>query len=209
MHTSVKCAIAAAMTALALLVSVTAASANRLSSNSSTFRVVWEHLEFENTFIAAVTKCPVTIEGSFHSSTIRKVTNMLFGQTTRAIVVAGACTGGSATALQETLPWHITYQSFIGTLPNITGIKMHAIGNSFRVLNGGFTCLARSTFTEPLILFATLTAARAISTIEVEEGGTIPLTGGFPCEVARGVIKPSMSRVTKLGTTESIVIRLI
>jgi hypothetical protein len=102
-----------------LMLAVASASASRLSLTSNQFRVVWSPLTIEGSGIAV--RCPVTMEGSFRSRTIQKVRESTIGSVTRASV--GACTGGTATFLTAGLPWNFTYESFEGTLPNISGLK--------------------------------------------------------------------------------------
>ena len=81
---------------------------------------------------AAEVSCRVTLEGSFHSRTIPKVSRQLIGAITRAIV-ARPCSGGEAWADNGTeaeplgtapnrLPFHLTYEFFTGTLPNINAL---------------------------------------------------------------------------------------
>ena len=63
----------------------------------------------------------------------------------------GACASGSATLLTETLPWHVQYASFAGTLPNITAVRYNIIGFARRIREIiGLTCLFRSTTAEPM-----------------------------------------------------------
>jgi len=127
MHTRSKLALAGLAATLLMAFAVNSASANHLSVSSQNFRLVWTALTFfgegtgstENTII-----CPVTLEGSFHSSTLAKVIGALIGHVTRATVVGTSCTGGRATILQETLPWHVTYEGFSGTLPRITAVRL-------------------------------------------------------------------------------------
>jgi hypothetical protein len=92
-------------------------------------------------------RCRVTLEGSFHTGTIAKVARSLIGSVSRAIV-AHPCTNGEAWADNGTeaeplgtapnkLPFHITYESFTGTLPNIANIGLLYSRFSF-VVQGSF-----------------------------------------------------------------------
>jgi hypothetical protein len=97
--------------------------------------------------------CPVTLEGSFHSRTLSKVCGQLIGYITSAQIPSTSppCEGGTMTALAGSLPWHVQYNSFTGTLPNITRIRITMIG--FRVATtptGSITCLVGTTQTKPL-----------------------------------------------------------
>jgi hypothetical protein len=116
-----KLILAALMAILAMALAVTSATAGRLRSSSQTFRIVWAALKFGAIEIGTI-DCPVTFEGSFHSTTIRKTTGALIGAVTRSIVKGDSCTGGRATMLAESLPWHVTYETFTGTLPTITSV---------------------------------------------------------------------------------------
>src|ERR1700751_1578741 len=109
--------LAAVLAASLFGIVVGSASANRLSINETRFRITWARLTFNEETAEARDICPVTMEGSFHSGTIRKVVGALIGHITRA--GAGVCTGGGLTILRETLPWHVTYEGFFGTLPRI------------------------------------------------------------------------------------------
>jgi hypothetical protein len=121
-----KFALLALMAAVTMLSAVSSASANRLSVNNQTFRIVWANLEFQAPSAGSTISCPVTLEGSFTSPTIVKRAGSVIGRVSRATIrgnlAAGECTGGSATIAQETLPWDITYESFTGTLPTIERI---------------------------------------------------------------------------------------
>ena len=93
---------------------VTNASAERLSSSSSTFRMTFRELTFSGAF--GVIRCEFTLEGSLHTRTMVKTPTLLIGYITAAS--AGACAAGAVTVLRETLPWHARYSSFSGTLPS-------------------------------------------------------------------------------------------
>jgi hypothetical protein len=78
-----------------------------------------------------------------------KVAGSLIGYITRADL--GICQAGTATVLTSTLPWHVRYSGFRGTLPEINRIFTHIIGASWRVReSGGIACLARSSTSEPV-----------------------------------------------------------
>jgi hypothetical protein len=110
-----------------LALTIGSTSANRLSASNHRFRLTWASLRMfpENETGAPDIRCPVTLEGSFHSATIRKTAGALIGAVTKGIVNAAEppCAGGHATVRQESLPWHVTYESFRGTLPNITSVE--------------------------------------------------------------------------------------
>jgi len=217
MHTRSKLALAGLAATLLMAFAVNSASANHLSVSSQNFRLVWTALTFfgegtgstENTII-----CPVTLEGSFHSSTLAKVIGALIGHVTRATVVGTSCTGGRATILQETLPWHVTYEGFSGTLPRITAVRLLLRNTAFVLeANGGLgtTCLYKENGTSAAgeVLVESGGAATAL---RADERIRLPLfrsggIGGFLCP-SEGGFQGSAS-VTVQGSSTRITIRLI
>jgi hypothetical protein len=157
-----------------LAFATTTASANRLSINSRLIRIRWTVL----TFSAGTNsiRCALTLEGSFHSGTIRKVERALIGHISRASIAA--CSGGSTTVLNETLPWHVRYAGFTGTLPTIRTILFQINGLSIGFQpSGSLRCLLRATEVTPARFIATLEAGGVFSSVSAEEGAEIPLTG--------------------------------
>jgi hypothetical protein len=128
MRTRSKLILAALTASLLMGLAVSSASAGRLSTSNTRFRITWNNLKFEGEEGGLQQTCRVTLEGSFHSATLRKVERALIGAITRGIVDSTNCRGTNephrATILQETLPWHVTYESFRGTLPDITEIQL-------------------------------------------------------------------------------------
>jgi hypothetical protein len=117
------------------------ASARVFSLTNRNYRIVWRPLEFiEPNARFGTVRCPVTLEGSFHSSTISKVENALMGYVSRATTAATSCTGGSLTIHQESLPWRVTYRGFTGMLPSITEIIFSLLGPSMTIHEAVFTC---------------------------------------------------------------------
>jgi len=204
MHKRSKLLLVGLASAMLLALAVSSASASRLSVNEQSWRVVWTPLSFSAG--GNVVRCNVTLEGSFHYRTIVKSVGSLIGFITRAI--ANTCTGGSATVLTNTLPWHVQYGGFTGTLPNIATVRLSLIGASFNVRPSGLVaCLARSTTENPARGIATVSGG-TITKLTAEEGATIPLNG-FLCEFAgEGTFSGESSSVTKLGGG-SLTVRLI
>lgn len=139
MRTRTKLFMVGLAAAMLMVMAVGSASANRLSINERRIRITWVSLEFEGSPFGAI-RCKVTMEGSFHSATINKVVGALIGHMSRAAV--SACTNGSATVLLERLPWHVTYESFAGTLPRITSATLLLRGAAFRLAQSIISCLA-------------------------------------------------------------------
>jgi hypothetical protein len=195
-------ALVGATVLLAALTSI--ASAGRLSTSSQQLRATFTSLEFEGAF--GVIRCQVTIEGSFHSRTTTKSLGSLVGYITRAVL--GPCSAGTATVLTETLPWHIRYSGFEGTLPEIGNIRAHVIGTSLRVREpgGGATCLARTTAAEPgLATFNRETVTGALTTARV--GGIVRT--GAECFGANAAFIGTSSSFTVSNSTSRITISLI
>jgi hypothetical protein len=108
----------------------------------------------------------------------------------------------------ESLPWHLTYESFAGTLPNITEITLLLTGMFFEINNGAATCSAR---TEPRNNAAFISGidptTRKITTLLADPTRRIPLTGGL-CALTT-LFWEGSGTVTQLGTTTGITVALI
>jgi hypothetical protein len=133
MRTSAKPVLTALVAALLLASVVSSAFARNLRVSSRTFRVTWSSLEFAEPVTRITMRCQVTLEGSFHSATIAKVERLLIGAITRANVKEESCTGGRDRPNNETLPWHVTYENFTGTLPNISTVGLLLSRVSFNI----------------------------------------------------------------------------
>jgi hypothetical protein len=198
------------LTAIALLASLTASGAARNFEFSNTsFRVAFTPISFGEPFGFFTVRCNVTMEGSFHARTIPKVSRSLIGYVTRG-TVAHPCTGGEAWAWNgtegaltgaSTLPWHLSYEGFIGTLPNITGIRI--LLRNFKFTMSTFACLG------------TYAPTNTNGTINVAADRTMTLTPGTESHsiiegsCPAGRFSGTSSRITLEGTSNPISIRLI
>ncbi len=183
------------------------ASAGKLSFSNQRFRIVWASVEFTGELGTPIIRCPVTMEGSFHSATFQKQVGLLVGYISRATAVNTSCTGGTATLLQTNLPWHLKYNRFYGTLPNITTIEF---------VVGTFEVRLKA---EDICLFIANGLESAIG-IEREVGGAAngahfqanfelqKVAGGGLCFNTR-INTEGGGRLTLLGNTAAITIRLI
>jgi len=181
------------------------ASAGKLSSSNRNIRATWATMKFELFETSRLVTCPVTLEGSLHAGTIAKVAASLIGHISRAALDPGGCNGGIATLLQATLPWHVRYQGFTGTLPNITSIRTHVVGLSLSIpeVFGINSCLVTATATQPLfIIFHRNVTTRALGSADI--GGLIEST--CPDGVA---FYGGSSALTLLGATTAITVTLI
>ena len=207
---------AALAATLIMLVATAASSANRLSVNNRNIRAVWTKLEFREPggFFGTV-QCPITLEGSFHYWTIVKRERALIGLISRASVNSASCTGGHTTVLTESLPWHGTYQGFIGRLPEIESFKLLLTGVKFKIESAiAGNCLATSSVEHPVLGKANVSKAFSpplVTTFTLESAQQIPLVGAPTCNGANGVFNSAAAdgEVTLLGNTEKIKIRLI
>ena len=158
----------------------TIASAGRFSLSATRLRSTWARWDFAGGF--GTVECELVLETTFHARTFAKVVNTLIGYVTEGRV--NRCARGGRTILRETLPWHVTYRSFNGTLPNITAISTTIPGFSFiiREPTFGITCLARGT---------------AIGTYALSSGTltTASLSGSIPCGEFTGGISGSTTNV--------------
>jgi hypothetical protein len=188
----------------------TAASARNFSITERRIRVVFNPWKYAGT--ATAVSCRVTLEGSFHCATIAKVLRALIGYISRATMESETCrsvepTGITGLIPQESLPWHVTYEGFIGTLPRVRPLVR--IKWSWLLLVpiigtcGYRNVTPRSVITGP----AGGTIDEGNASIVAGNGETIVNTeGAFSCPTGslQGVATP----ITILGTTNATRIRL-
>jgi hypothetical protein len=150
--------------------------------------------------------CAVSLEGSFHSRTLSKVC----GELAANVFEAGVreCNGGEATVLFETLPWHVQYNSFTGTLPSITSLTTMLVGAAIRISVGGVECLARTSGREPWFTRFNMSSGR-ITSVESLGEHTIALGGGFLCEFGGAGRLTGTGTLTRDDTTVAITVRLV
>jgi hypothetical protein len=208
-----KLVLAAFAATLLMSLAVTNASANRLSASGHNFRTVWRTLEFEGAGGGfGATRCPVTLEGSFHSNTIKKVEKALIGHISRASV-GSPCTGGSATITQSSLPWKVDYNGFTGTLPAIRTIRQLLVGAAFRIAKTvffTFTCDSITEEAEPSEGETLVEPSGNITTTQPDSGVSIRTTGAS-CPEGAGIFRAPAGdgNTTVLGATTRIRLTLI
>jgi hypothetical protein len=163
----------------------------------------------------------VTVEGSFHSKTISKVSGQLIGFITTAEAPLTCFEGGEVAILNgveplpgggtatNSLPWHIRYDSFSGTLPVIAGIRIQIVGAAILMWNGLVQCLFKSTEGTPLYAILEVAEGR-ITAMRWDETRAIPkffeLTMG--CPPAAKLTRKSTSFEVQ-GTTTRVFVRLV
>jgi len=205
-----------------LAFAVSAAPARNLSVSNQNLRVVWNPLTFNGEGLVEA-RCRVTLEGSFHYTTIVKRERALIGLITRAIIPVHPCERENAwiyngternellgnTTLTNSLPWHLTYESFRGTLPNITSINVLLDGARFLLRSSGLGALCNyttgATHGGNATGIATIGAGGVVTGLTAEEGRRIRSETAF-CPEGRF---SGTGRVTLLGTENTITIRLI
>lgn len=206
MHTRIKLITVGLAAALLMALAAGSASAGNLSlSHGSLWRAVFRPLQFKSGSLVAAA-CEVTLEGSFHTTTIRKVERALIGYITKAAV--GACERGAATVLTATLPWHVEYGGFTGSLPEISGVRLLLIGASFQIRDAilGSICLSRTSEAEPAAGIAELPAGsenRIVSGLRAEE------TQRIRCGSLNGAFAGTASVTEQPGGAANLLVKLI
>ena len=176
--------LAGVVAALALGAATGTASANRLSISSQSFRLNWAPATIAGQSGSGISvECNLTFEGSFQRTTTEKTVGQPLGDITRPTL--GTCTGGSATLLSETLPWHITYEAFTGTLPNITGVVARFIGVSIGITDSGLPCLLRTEAEHPVSATAIRGEGSTVTGVRFDETDLIVGAGNFVCRMLR------------------------
>jgi hypothetical protein len=194
--------LSAAFATLLLFGVVSAASANSLGINETETTVTFTPVTFSAA--GSEVSCNMTLAARLIASTITKRSGRV-GEITQ--VELGTCTGGSATALSETLPWSINYVSFKGTLPAITSIRTSLVGSGMRISTEFATCLAGTTEETPSLADEPLGRGGGINGVVLDETVEIPLRGGFLCELSVGHVSGTGSASN--GEGGSVVITLI
>jgi hypothetical protein len=210
MRTSSKLALATLTAAIVLGTAVGTAGARRYELSEQHIRAVWSIFELSDVPQTKLARCPITLEGSFHSKTFSKVSGQLIGFITEARTSKPGCTtvprslwldeGGIAT-----LPWHVKYVSFSGRLPAIATIKLQVIGLGVKFV--GTECEFRSEAMRPAVLIANV-AAGGTMTLRFDETVLIPLQSLLGCNT-QGMLAGTSSTVTVQGRETPITIRLV
>ena len=192
MQTRTKLLLAAMTAGVFMSFAVSAAQARRIWVSNTRYQAIFTLLSLEIEGIGTI-GCPITVEGSFHSASVSKVSGLLAGYVTSAKVRGGSpeCLNtGTLRVNTETLPWHIRYDSFAGTLPTIERIRLQLIGSVFEVDPAGSTpkCRARTTAANPGVADVVLTEGTGGNRIakedRVNEAARIPVGGEFFCEIS-------------------------
>lgn len=179
------------------------AVARQLELSERDLRATFPRWEISNAFGTA--KCELTLEMTMHERRITKTAELLIGFVTRAAITA--CAMGTANLQIETLPWHIRYESFTGTLPNITRLNTRVIGMAWNIREPifGVMCLIRTSAGEPARLIFSREAGSVLT--EATLGGEI--ASGPECMGIRTRIAGTTNSLTVLERVERVRLRLI
>jgi len=149
--------------------SVTTATARNWEFSKQQMRKFFREVRFEGVFGA--TSCQLTLEGSVHSRTIPKVRETLIGYVTSAPVKEESCTNGRARG--KNLPFHLTYEGFAGSLPNISSVFILLRGMRFEMIVSGICTVDYGLATDNVTGRANREAGSALTAIEPVAGRNI------------------------------------
>ena len=145
------------------------------------------------------TRCEATVHITLHAS-IAKTTGTL-GGFADVHLGTGACRNGNAgllvggrrvTGAQG--PFHVTYQSFVGTLPSIISLALKLNDITFWQEDGAFACLTQ----DAVDLTGSTTGGNPATGISFS-AQNIPLAGSLLCSFASGTITASERFTSSLG----------
>jgi hypothetical protein len=162
---------------------VASASARNFELSSQTKTILWTRWNFRGGF--GTVDCEVKISGSFHTRTFAKVMNSLIGYVTEGTVLR--CAQGGATLNQASLPWHLRFNAFGGTLPIITGEILRWSGAEWLIVEPfGIRCTVRR---ETSSVTSTYSVSSGVIT-------RAELSGESPCSGINGTVSGSTTNVT-------------
>jgi hypothetical protein len=216
MHTHIKLALSALVAALALSAAAGNAAARRFEVSERRFEITFEAVGYRGGGLSI--ECRATMQGSFHSRTISKVSGQLIGYITEA-KFAHPCREAEGWLLNgverrgeitfaNTLPWHIMYLAFSGALPRIQRIAIGIAGYAYLEFCINVSCLYKSTTSMPLGWELELNEGR-LTGVRWDEGRTFPLfEGGVLCPTTV-TLTGSSARVGTPETFREIIVRLV
>jgi hypothetical protein len=164
--------------AIGLLAAGTAGASRGISAGTTSTRLTSRAYTFNSPEFEAPIVCRVEYTISVHR-TIAKSSGTLFGFVTAIRV--DECRNGVMIPLPAGLPWHITYISFSGVLPNITSLRLQINGAAWLLADGaGFSrCLYRGNEQHTTGGGTTINELRADSTVAIPLSVRLP--GSFFC----------------------------
>jgi hypothetical protein len=209
-----------ALAALLVLSTAIAAEARRLELSSQRFWAIWEganKLTVEAPGLYTVA-CNATIEGTFHSRTLSKVSGQLIGYVTSA-AISRPCEQGDAWFQNGTealpiegritsLPWDIRFDSFTGALPRITGVRVQFVRMGWLIHIELSDCLYGTSEAKPSFAILELGATGQVEGLRWDETKFIPVfvtLRGF-CEQ---IVLKKRGTYFVQRTTTKVIVRLV
>lgn len=222
MSTSLKAALTSLIAAIALTAALGTATANRLRISEQEIEAIWQPLTF-TTGGSVNVRCNVTLLGRLHSSTIIKAEGSLIGYVNH-VRVQRPCTGGTAWAyngeevnealggtLGNSLPWHIVFDGFGGSLPNISTINIWFLGARFltraTILGITLLCSYGTSGTQPFEAIA-IVGSGVITQLAANSTAAIGRTAESN-RLCPAINFSGTGTVTNLAGTSSITVTLV
>ena len=173
MHTRSKLLVAALIAMLALSIGAGIASANRsIQTNpGGVTRITFRELRFSGSEGGVVITCRVVLTANLNAR-IAKARGSAAGSITA--VEVRECRGGAAIVRAETLPWAVQFDSFGGTLPRITSVRLRLIRATFLLEVFGVRCRYQGNAEG-------ITNGPEVTTLRADERIAIPGGGEFLC----------------------------
>ncbi len=208
MRTSARLGAAALAAALLLAAACTTASAGRLSVSTQNIRVTWREIAFVTA--AATIRCEVTLEGTLTSRSFTKTARTLIGAVTRAEANEAGCVNGRLSPFET--PWHLTYESFTGTLPSIRTVELLLARFRFRAIIPG-VCPAGAEYgaaADNITLKLFRETDTSISSVDTVTGRNVAtkIAGGALCP-AEGRLVATLGLLTVLNAATHVSVTLI
>jgi hypothetical protein len=175
MHYPGKLMLAALAATLTLAFAVATATAGSLRTSDTDIYIIWDDELSERLSIGfgPITECNVTLLGHFDTQTITKVKEKT-GDIDHA-EIAG-CEPAPVVALDETLPWDLTFQSFTGRLPAIERVRLLLTRAAFLFDFASFAeCLGATTEANPIAGEALIGAGGAVRGFDYASNETTPI----------------------------------
>ena len=199
-----KLILAALSATMLLAVVVSGAAARNLRLSEGNFELIWDNalggpktkLKFISSRFATI-QCKATLLGSL-PSTISKNTGTNQGTINHAEL--SECEGGAVTIRTETLPWHLRYRSFEGSLPRIRSVNIGLLRAGFRIREpGGLECEFQTEVNHPGVFIVGNSAeapeiglerSGEPESITLEKRNTIPFNSfEFLCDFSTGSVE--------------------
>jgi hypothetical protein len=191
----------------ALSLGVGAASANRsLAPTRTLLTAVSPEVSFTSESGVRII-CPVTLTISLHAR-ISKVRGSLAGYVTRGTVGEALCRNNAgiiarARLLVRTLPWHLLYQSFAGTLPRLLTSVLALVSRAgFLIeLEDGTRRITSCSYQGDIPAAFQAAVAGTFERIVVLLPNNVPLTVILEEQVGRCPLRGELNATFTFGTT--------